>query len=599
MAQTLDRRHGAARARRSRRRPGAGPSARVREASLRHWAIVMSVSSDRRGDEMTREPVPGDGMPSRRIRLAVLTAGHAQRTRAAARRRRFAWLVLGVATVLVGSSPARAQTGLVAAYAFNEGSGTTVADASGNGNTGTINGATWTTAGRYGSALVFDGTSTSVTVANAGSLRLTTGMTLEAWVYPTGALTGWRAVIDKNVDGYYLMASSDQGNRPAMGGAWPPGARIMYGPTGLGLNTWTHLAGTFDGATMRLYVNGVEVVSRAQTAPLTATAGTLQIGADSYTGENFAGRIDEVRIYNRALTAAEIRADMAVGVGSAPADTQPPTAPGNLTATAVSGSQINLSWTASTDDVGVTGYPVERCQGPGCTSFAPIATARGATYSDTGLGANTSYSYRVRATDAAGNPSGYSEVASATTLSPPPRPAGLVAAYGFNEGAGTTVADASGNGNTGTIDGATWTTAGRYGSALVFDGTSTSVTVANAGSLRLTTGMTLEAWVYPTGALTGWRAVIDKNVDGYYLMASSDQGSRPAVGGAWPPGGRIMYGPTGLGLNTWTHLAGTFDGAMVRLYVNGELVASQAQPAALTATAGTLQIGADSYTGEK
>ena len=163
-------------------------------------------------------------MPSRRIRLALLTAGHAQRTRAAARRRRFAWLVLGVATVLVGNSPACAQTGLVAAYSFDEGAGTTVADASGNGNTGTINGATWTTAGRYGSALVFDGTSTSVTVANAASLGLTTGMTLEAWVYPTGALTGWRAVIDKNVDGYYLMASSDQGNRPAMGGAWPPGA---------------------------------------------------------------------------------------------------------------------------------------------------------------------------------------------------------------------------------------------------------------------------------------------------------------------------------------------------------------------------------------
>src|SRR5213076_3340337 len=360
------------------------------------------------------------------------------------------------------------QTGLVAAYAFNEGSGTTVADASGNGNTGTINGATWTAAGRYGSALVFDGTSTSVTVANAGSLRLTTGMTLEAWVYPTGALTGWRAVIDKNVDGYYLMASSDQGNRPAVGGAWPPGARIMYGPTGLGLNTWTHLAGTFDGAMVRLYVNGELVASQAQTAALTATAGTLQIGSDSYAGENFAGRIDEVRIYNRALTAAEIQADMNTAVGSAPTpDTQAPTAPGTLTATAASGSQINLSWTAATDNVGVTGYPVERCQGAGCTSFAPVGTAAGPTYSDTGLGANSSYSYRVRATDAAGNPSEYSNVASATTPAATP---GLVAAYSFNEGSGTTVGDASGNNNTGTVSGATWTTAGRYGSALVFDG---------------------------------------------------------------------------------------------------------------------------------
>ena len=239
-------------------------------------------------------------------------------------------LVLLAATIHVGGSPASAQTGLVAAYSFDEGTGTTVADASGNNRTGTISGATWTTAGRYGSALTFDGTTAKVTAPNAASLGLTTGMTLEAWVYPTVAPTGWRAVIDKNVDGYYLMASSDQGNRPAMGGAWPPGARIMVGPTGLGLNTWTHLAATFDGATMRLYVNGVEAVSQAQTAPLTATAGTLQIGADSYAGENFAGRIDEVRIYNRALTAAEIQADMAVGVdggggpGFAP-DTTPPT----------------------------------------------------------------------------------------------------------------------------------------------------------------------------------------------------------------------------------------------------------------------------------
>src|SRR5207237_811888 len=83
---------------------------------------------------------------------------------------------------------------------------------------------------------------------------------------------------DENVDGYYLMASSDQGNRPAVGGAWPPGARITRGPTGLGLNTWTHLAATFDGATVRLYVNGAEAVSQAQTAALTPTAGTLQIG---------------------------------------------------------------------------------------------------------------------------------------------------------------------------------------------------------------------------------------------------------------------------------------------------------------------------------
>ena len=81
----------------------------------------------------------------------------------------------------------------------------------------------------------------------------------------------------------------------------------------------------------------------------------------------------------------------------------------NLAATAISGSQIDLSWTASTDNVGVTGYLVERCQGTGCSSFAQIGTTAGTTYNDTGLTSGTSYTYRVRATDAAGNLSPYFE----------------------------------------------------------------------------------------------------------------------------------------------------------------------------------------------
>ena len=112
-------------------------------------------------------------------------------------------------------------------------------------------------------------------------------------------------------------------------------------------------------------------------------------------------------------------------------DTQPPTAPGNLAATAVGTSQINLSWQASTDNVGVTGYQVERCQGASCTSFTQVATSTGTTYNDTGLTAGTSYSYRVRAVDAAANQSAYSTVATATTttpdIQPPTAPATLSA----------------------------------------------------------------------------------------------------------------------------------------------------------------------------
>lgn len=102
------------------------------------------------------------------------------------------------------------------------------------------------------------------------------------------------------------------------------------------------------------------------------------------------------------------------------ADTTPPTAPANLTASPASSNQINLSWTASTDNFGVTGYLVERCQGSGCSSFAQIGTSTTTTYSDIGVTASLSYSYRVRATDAAGNLSSYSNIVTTSTSAPSP-----------------------------------------------------------------------------------------------------------------------------------------------------------------------------------
>jgi hypothetical protein len=108
----------------------------------------------------------------------------------------------------------------------------------------------------------------------------------------------------------------------------------------------------------------------------------------------------------------------ASGSSTPTVDAAPPTAPSSLAATASSSTQIGLTWTASTDNVGVTGYGVERCTGASCTSFAQIGTTAGATtFSDSGLTASTSYSYRVRATDAAGNLSTFSNTSSATTSS--------------------------------------------------------------------------------------------------------------------------------------------------------------------------------------
>ncbi len=147
-------------------------------------------------------------------------------------------------------------------------------------------------------------------------------------------------------------------------------------------------------------------------------------------GSTSSGLIDDVRVYNRALSQAEIQTDMATPLGGASLDTTPPSAPANVVASAVGPAQVNVSWTASTDNVGVTGYRVERCQGAGCTGFAQVGTPSGTSFSDSGLSASTSYSYRLVAVDAAGNVSGYSAVASATTpatadTSSPSAPTGL------------------------------------------------------------------------------------------------------------------------------------------------------------------------------
>src|SRR6185503_7194190 len=89
-----------------------------------------------------------------------------------------------------------------------------------------------------------------------------------------------------------------------------------------------------------------------------------------------------------------------------------------------------------------------------------------------------------------------------------PATAGLVAAFSFDEGSGSTVTDLSGSGNSGTAANTTWTTAGKYGKALSFNGTSARVTIADAASLHLTSAMTLEAWVNPTTVNSNWRDVI-------------------------------------------------------------------------------------------
>ncbi len=280
-----------------------------------------------------------------------------------------------------------------------------------------------------GGALSFNGTSSRVTVPDSASLHLSSAMTLEAWVNPATTTAAWRDVIYKGNDNYYLEGTSDTAGRPGAGGTFG----TTYGTSALAVNTWSYLAVSYDRTTIRLYVNGTQVSTLAATGAIASSTNPLSIGSDSLYGQYFQGLIDDVRVYNTALTQAQIQTDMTTPVAPPAPDTSPPSAPGTLSANAVSGSRVDLSWGTASDNVGVTGYRVERCQGAGCSNFAQIATTAGTTtsYSDTTASAGTSYSYRVRANDAAANLGPYSNTATATTPSPdtsPPSAPGTLSA---------------------------------------------------------------------------------------------------------------------------------------------------------------------------
>ena len=269
--------------------------------------------------------------------------------------------------------------------------------------------AAWTTAGKYGNALVFNGTNALVTINDSASLKLTSAMTLEAWVNPSTVTSWWRDVIYKGNDNYYLEGSSDNGGAIATGGTFAGANGTLYGSAVLPTNVWSHIAATYDGAALRLYFNGTLISSQARTGAIATSTNPLQIGGDSIWGQFFQGAIDEVRIYNRALTQAEIQADMNAPIGSS---IIPPT---SLTTTIISGSQVNLSWIAAQSNLGISSYRVERCQGTGCSNFSLIATTPTTTFNDTAVIPNATFRYRVQAVDGGSNISAYSNVAEAFT----------------------------------------------------------------------------------------------------------------------------------------------------------------------------------------
>lgn len=203
----------------------------------------------------------------------------------------------------------------MAAYSFDNNGGTPL-DYSGNGYYGSALNAVTVPQGRFGSAMSFNGTNAWVSVGSKALLALSTGMTLEAWVYPTAAMSGLDTVVMKEQlatattpgTATYLLAANNSANQP-MSAVWNGSEATVNGNTQIPPNQWTHLASTYDGQYQSLYVNGVLVETLPQTGPIATSTGSLRIGGNSIWGGYFQGYIDEVRIYNRALSNAQIISD--------------------------------------------------------------------------------------------------------------------------------------------------------------------------------------------------------------------------------------------------------------------------------------------------
>ncbi len=239
---------------------------------------------------------------------------------------------------------------------FDEGAGTSAGDLSGNGNVGALQGASWTTAGKFGGALSFDGASSRLRVPDAASLDVTSALTVEAWVFPAATQGGWRAVVQKEPDSYLLQASSDAGNLRPVGRGASDGRRPARctGPTALPVGVVVTSGGCVrpdDHPPLRQRSAGGEPRSNGRHRPIDrAHCGS----AEAAYGEYFNGRVDEVRVYRVALSQAEIQADMAAPLGGPP-DTSLPSQVSGLAASAVSSSRIDLSWSAASDNVGGDG----------------------------------------------------------------------------------------------------------------------------------------------------------------------------------------------------------------------------------------------------
>ncbi|PYV07763.1 MAG: hypothetical protein DMG07_27665 [Acidobacteria bacterium] len=192
---------------------------------------------------------------------------------------------------------------LVAGYAFDEGSGTTTADYSRNSSTGALFNVAWTK-GKYGSALLFNGTDSYVTTPGIGLPAMNAPQTIAFWFNASGKTTSTQPVVSLADEAQQISIQS--GFKEAQIGVWQNPGSWLVATVPPSANSWHHSAYSYDGQTHRFYIDGKQV-SSSTIAPKVATPTSLQIGRMIGGSGYLKGSLDELRIYRRALTQADIR----------------------------------------------------------------------------------------------------------------------------------------------------------------------------------------------------------------------------------------------------------------------------------------------------
>lgn len=505
-------------------------------------------------------------------------------------------------------------TNLVGYWNFNEGNGTFTND-HGVSNDATLldhgtltNGPTWTTSSKIGGGLFFDGVDDYVNVTSASGLNPSV-ISLAAWVKTTD--NGANGTVISKTTGCasagYLIWINENGVASQRPSFWVGNGPWLDAPAGVNVTdgAWHHIAGTYDGSISRLYVDGTERASSTPGAETLSSTTNLQIGESTTCGDPLNGEIDEVRVYDRVLSASEI-SDLYN------ATTSPSTWAMSVDTYATS-SQIT-SMTADSSHLYIAGYEAVGASGneqwrvekrnisDGTLVWESTTNAgrSGATSSEIayGVAMNDSYLYVVGYDDAAGsgNAQWKIEQRSKTGAIDDGLTSGRVAHWNFSEGTGTTAGDSSGS-NTGTLttvsSGLPVWTFGQFGSALRFNGTSSYVNIPDSST------------IWPTGSqftLTTWAKVLgtgNQTLNGIVMSKNSTYLSTCYTGSNTPLysfyDGTTQSLQTGGGPCTangeWIHLAATWQaGVIARLYVNGNAAGftSGVSTPADTAAAGSL-----------